>query len=522
MECIGDLTPQLGLCRPAAVDNLENYGATDVCFAMPDLSGFLTASQQGFARLFGNLETRGKSVAEPASSPKADCKAPQMAESVPSETDNESFFQFWLAVCKDPAAAVKIPHRPGNWFTHMMEYREVGFQTSPAPDGSGFLVSLDSATQSSFAAALSEIRAALTANPTAPYFCSALSNGLINLVLPALAREGVFASVTDRDAQGNALQPDFDRQQCKVAQEFYLIPTVPGPDVATWVEQKRDQLRSLVHNDEINFSVHLPERSFGDVLVLQEELKRDGFATVVEYEPNYDKLNGCLNHFVVRVSPATGLKQAYQDWEDTLTRQDGKVLRPFIPDIIRKHGYVALQHATELGKVISILQMGGLVTGEKVPVKHSRGKSGDNIPRQVFFDFTKLTAPPPREDSHFYCMNWSRDDISQCDFAQAVLIFDLDALATGQFHIGTGWSYGDYDQFKHYHWRQREDILRKYLEGKKHGEIVFYEDVPIRFLKEIWVHERRAAELMKSLQKAGITTIQGRPLADVIRISPKK
>lgn len=182
-------------------------------------------------------------------------------------------------------------------------------------------------------------------------------------------------------------------------------------------------------------------------------------------------------------------------------------------------------HATRLDKVASVIKTGGLVTGEKVPIKPTGGGLGDNRPGQVFFDLTKFTTPPPRDESQFYCMNWASDDIDFCDFAKAILIFDLEALATSRFHLcGNGWKYGDYEmfgKFSSYHWRQREDVLREYFAAKKWGEVVFYEDMPIRFLKEIWVHERSAASLIKSLKLADIEMINGKPLTDVIKISPR-
>ena len=153
------------------------------------------------------------------------------------------------------------------------------------------------------------------------------------------------------------------------------------------------------------------------------------------------------------------------------------------------------------------------------------------MPGIVCMDLTKRAQTPPASDIKFYTA-WEggqkADGSWWGDCAKVVLVFSLRALDGATYHISSkGWAnYTEYDPEEDYHSRLGLPPLVRFMarESGMHmghvGEAVFYQDIPLSFLEAIWVHPEIAAALRESLEREGISHINGRPARSVLLVAP--
>ncbi len=91
--------------------------------------------------------------------------------------------------------------------------------------------------------------------------------------------------------------------------------------------------------------------------------------------------------------------------EKPCASQPNKATSETALSIFSDYKYTFLQHKTTLEKLPSILSMGALVTGEKVPFPESGVGYGENRPGKVFFHPTRLINNPTSPSFHSEC--WS-------------------------------------------------------------------------------------------------------------------
>lgn len=202
----------------------------------------------------------------------------------------------------------------------------------------------------------------------------------------------------------------------------------------------------------------------------------------------------------------------------------------YIAGKFRRLGFENLQHRTRIDKLASIFRSDGLVTGEKVPVASTGPGLGANRKGMVFVIPSKFTEPSADYSGNYRMTVGSFDPVTGFvgPFADAgktvskldgaVLVFDLAPLGKLRFHMADSWHLGEF--------RKKTDVLstdsRSQIDeffqrnGYAH-EIVFYEDLSLRFLKEIWVHPLRREEVISLLQAAGVRGLNGIPIADLIK-----
>ena len=100
-----------------------------------------------------------------------------------------------------------------------------------------------------------------------------------------------------------------------------------------------------------------------------------------------------------------------------------------VQTIFEAYSYKFLQHKTTLERLPSILAIGALVTGEKVPYPPSELGYGDNRPGMVFFSATKRTVNPDCHLFHSEC--WSPAWGNGNQDLEVTLLFHLSVLKTG-------------------------------------------------------------------------------------------
>ena len=198
------------------------------------------------------------------------------------------------------------------------------------------------------------------------------------------------------------------------------------------------------------------------------------------------------------------------------------VKRPEFSQLFRNERFANLKHITDWEKIVSIIKSGGLLTGEKVPVPPTGVGLGANRRGKVFLDVSKEESPPSANEQCRYSHSCSGErGIEHGDLQAVILIFDLTALDSLKFHASSqGWlRYGEFDPSTDLHYQMSQSDVQRYFDNKGFGEIVLYEDLPLKFLKSIWVHPQKREDLLKALDKAGIAQINGKTVAEMV-VSP--
>lgn len=174
----------------------------------------------------------------------------------------------------------------------------------------------------------------------------------------------------------------------------------------------------------------------------------------------------------------------------------------FLSDIsrseqIRNLGYFSIQHSTEIKKLVSIFTSKALNVGERNPYPATGIGMGANIHGKVFADLIKSERPKLE---------------SQIDTAH--LVFDLSALDFAKFHISAnGWTgYGNSNPHRDF-FSDKPESIKQFLNGRfQFGEVVFYEDLPLHFLKAVYVAKSAREDIIRDLRANGIYSLRNIPI----------
>jgi hypothetical protein len=189
-----------------------------------------------------------------------------------------------------------------------------------------------------------------------------------------------------------------------------------------------------------------------------------------------------------------------------------------LPAQFKQAGFNYLISKTNPQKVVSMIKMGALVTGDKVPLAPTGIGIGANRPGKVFFDLTAFNDVPKDEAISFFSSSYGiNKGVESGDLALVAVVVDLEALSKLKYHVsGAGWiNYGAYSPSSDL-LSSKPSTYEPFFRKGLFGEVVFYEDVPFKFVRSIWVHPDKRAELLKTLRDNGILEINGKSIEEFI------
>ena len=159
--------------------------------------------------------------------------------------------------------------------------------------------------------------------------------------------------------------------------------------------------------------------------------------------------------------------------------------------IAEHQGYSFLKHSTDIRSVPGILKTGALVRARELPKE--KIYSYDYTPDQVFFYMIKSDF---KIDERMFMKGFSRlDAIKETGYKtetfgtnlnEVTLFFSLEAFNKGDFHISRKSSYGSFNAESDFRSTNGgSSLIEFFTKPERIGEIVFYENVPNIFLREI-------------------------------------
>jgi hypothetical protein len=189
-------------------------------------------------------------------------------------------------------------------------------------------------------------------------------------------------------------------------------------------------------------------------------------------------------------------------------------------------GFVSLHHSTHFENVGEILQSGRMELPRNLPAEKIR--SFNYTPDLIMFYLKKVVAPPEEGSYHKGMLNagfaypqlFSRGSVFT-DLNQVFLQFSVEAMNGRDFHIHKkAQAYGAFNKGIDFRSTIDKPKLQDFYSEGDIGEVGFYEEIPTKFLKEVWVSPVRRLELIEKLSSLGITSIGGRPLEEAVRSPP--
>lgn len=176
-----------------------------------------------------------------------------------------------------------------------------------------------------------------------------------------------------------------------------------------------------------------------------------------------------------------------------------------LSSVARKLNYRWLIHQTRAKSLVSILKCGALVKKSELPknLRSSPFTPEDHVPADVVY--LELLSPLRKGLSLEKFTNWAEHPESLSPESPVIIAFSPYVLDRGDFYINEGWEFGHESSTTIYP-DHTADFMNAFSAQKTaSNEVCFRNALPITTDVVIWTYPSSKPELLRILDKAGVT-----------------